>query len=113
MRPTQRSPAPVRPASRREPIAVIELKHGGRDGDEPINSIPIYRRINLGDLEAADDAKGNIGRVVVLVSRLSGLTPKEIRELDAEDLGAVAAAIESLLGGSSGDGVDDGETFPG
>jgi len=82
------------------------------DGGEPISELPIYRRVNVGDLEAADEAKGQIGKIVVLASRLSGLTVREVRELDAEDLGAISVAIGELLG-NEGAPDDDGAGFPG
>jgi hypothetical protein len=81
------------------------------DGGEPISELPIYRRVNVGDLEAADEAKGQIGKIVVLASRLSGLTVREVRELDAEDLGAISVAIGELLG-NEGAPDDDGAGFP-
>lgn len=109
--------APARPSpSKREPILVVPLKHGGMDGGEPITEIRLFRRVNVGDLEASDEAKGQIGKIVILTSRLSGLSVKEVRELDAEDLGAVSAAIGELLGGATDDeGAldDEGGTFPG
>lgn len=109
MRGYQREPA--RPVSKREPLLVVPLKHGGKDGGDPISELPLFRRVNVGDLEAADEAKGQIGKIVILASRLSGLTVREIRELDAEDLGAVSEAIGGLLG--SGEAPDDdGGTFP-
>jgi hypothetical protein len=82
-RPYQRESA--RPAAKREPILVVPLRHGGTDGGEPITELPLFRRVNVGDLEAADEAKGQIGKIVILASRLSGLTVREVRELDADD----------------------------
>ncbi len=109
MRGYQREPG--RPAPKREPIVTIPLKRGGMDGGEPITEISFFRRVNVGDLEAADESKGNVARIVILASRLSGLTVREVRELDAEDLGAVSAAIGELLG--SGGELDDEAGFPG
>ena len=54
MRGYQREPA--RPASKREPLLVVPLKHGGKDGGDPISELPLFRRVNVGDLEAADEA---------------------------------------------------------
>ena len=110
MRSYQREPGRMAP-SKREPILVIPLKRGGMDGGEPITELPIFRRVNVGDLEAADEHKGNVAKIVLLASRLSGLTVREVRELDAEDLGAVSAAIAELLG--SGGELDDEAGFPG
>jgi len=103
--------APRQSPVKREPLLVVPLRRGGMDGGEPISELPIYRRVNVGDLEAADEAKGQIGKIVVLASRLSGLTVREVRELDAEDLGAISVAIGELLG-NEGAPDDDGAGFP-
>ncbi len=103
--------APRQAPVKREPLLVVPLKRGGMDGGEPITELPIYRRVNVGDLEAADESKSQIGKVVILASRLSGLTVREVRELDAEDIGAISVAIGELLG-NEGAPDDDGAGFP-
>lgn len=82
-----------------DPILVVPLAVPIEDGGELVNEIKFYRRPNFGDLEAADAAVGDMGRLVALVSRLACLTPREVRSIDAGDVVAVSDAIAGLLGG--------------
>lgn len=84
-----------------EPILVVKLSHPIEDGGEPISELRFFRRPTFGDLEAADNAVGDMGRMVALVSRLACLTPREVRTIDASDVAAVSEAVAELLGGQN------------
>ena len=92
---------PQKPAT--DPVASVDLSVPIKDGADTVSTLHFYRRPNFGDLEAADEAKGNIGRVLILVSRLTGLTPREAREIDASDVEAVSEVVADLLEGETDD----------
>lgn len=100
------APAPRGPAPRteREAVLVVPLTVPIRDGGEEIREVRFTRWPNFGDLEAADDCKGNMGKVVILVSRLANLTVREVREIAARDMEAVSNAVSELLGGDESGG---------
>ena len=82
-----------------EAILTVKLTRPISDGGEPVSELRFFRRPTFGDLEAADNAVGDMGRMVALVSRLACLTPKEVRAIDAADVPAVSEAVADLLGG--------------
>jgi hypothetical protein len=94
----RRGASAPKPSPASEPILVVPLSVPIYDGAELVSELRFSRRPNFGDLEAADDAQGNMGRVVILVSRLACLTPREARSIDAADVEAVAEAVAELLG---------------
>ena len=86
-----------------EPLSVVPLTVPILDGTEHISELRFMRRPNFGDLEAADAATGGVGRVLILTARLTGLTPREAREIDARDVEAVSEAVAALLEGEDED----------
>ncbi len=58
------------------------------------------RRPTVGDLEAADLAKGNVGGSVLVVASITGLPAKVIRGMDADDFKRVSGVVEGFGGGN-------------
>lgn len=89
-------------------LPVVRLKVPIRNGADWISELRFLRRAEFGDLEAAEDAKGSMGRVVVLVSRLCNLTLREARSIDAVDVENVANAVAEILGEGGEDDEEGG-----
>ena len=92
-----------------EPAASVSLKYPiDLYGDGEELSELSFRRATLGDLAASDRATGDLGRIIVLVMRLCGVTRGEAEAIDARDMVAVGEAIADLVGGFD-EGKEDGE----
>lgn len=58
------------------------------------------RRVKTKDLRELDKKTGDINRAAFLISRLSGLDPVIVDELDGEDFNALSRAVNALMGES-------------
>jgi hypothetical protein len=79
------------------PIAIqlgVPIKAYG----DNVTSLTFARRPNLGDLRATD-GRGEMERVVILVSRLTGIPESSAEQIDVGDLEAVSKVIEGFFGG--------------
>ena len=75
----------------------LSVTFKGPDGEreETITEV-IVRRPKGKDLRVADQYPGEVAQSLALMARLTGLDPKQVDELDAEDIAAIGAIIESF-----------------
>jgi hypothetical protein len=72
---------------------IINLQHPITVNGAVISSVTL-RRIKVADMRAVAQTGGNgIEQTVMLLSRLGELSPAEIDQLDAADMGVLAEAI--------------------
>jgi hypothetical protein len=78
-----------------EPIK-IALKHPVKVGDQTISEVVFSRRPKVDDLKGTSSAD-ELGRSIRLVSRLAGVPPSVVSEIDLEDFQAINGVIEGFL----------------
>lgn len=63
-----------------------------------VREVRLRTDVTVGDLEAMDGAKGEIGKSVLLIAELSGLAPSVIRKLKPDDFAALDKLLAAVLG---------------
>lgn len=85
-------------AEKRKPSikeASVELSLPINAYSESLSVLHLKRRVNLGDMVAADDM-GNAARLMVIVSRLADIPESAAKEIDGGDIPAVKNAVDEL-----------------
>lgn len=87
-------------AAGREPVEV-KLKYPITMGDTTIESV-VVRRITQSMIEEAEDGAGKNKQkqMRVLVQKSTGLTPRVVQEMDAEDFNAICEVVANFMGAS-------------
>jgi hypothetical protein len=87
-------------AASRDPVEV-QLKYPITMGDTTIESATV-RRITQSMIEEAEDASGKSKhkQMRLLVQKATGLTPRVVQELDAEDFNAICEVVANFMGAS-------------
>lgn len=75
----------------------IKLQYPVTDADGEVYSELELKRPTVKDLKALDDAKGDIGKMAVLVERLAGVTPHVVNNIDAEDFTEIGEVLGSFF----------------
>lgn len=80
-------------------MTAIKLKYPVTVGDHTVSSVT-FHRAKVKDVEAiqaAHETDGEFTASIVTIARLTGLSPDEVREIDAEDMITLAKAIPDFL----------------
>lgn len=75
----------------------VEVNEG--DDQRTVNTVEL-RRVKTKDLRELDKKTGDVTRAAFLISRLSGLDPLVVDELDGEDFNTLSRAVNALMGES-------------
>ena len=80
------------------PIEVTKRAGGSKEKVETVTEITLDlpERLKAKHLRFTDGAKGEIGKTLALLAAFSGQPVKVLDELDAKDLEALAAHLESF-----------------
>ncbi len=75
---------------------VYKLKHPVDIAGETLSQLKV-RRPNAGDLMAMDDASGDIGKLIKLLSSCADEPESTIKKLDGEDLTGAGMIVKGFL----------------
>jgi hypothetical protein len=85
----------------------ITLKHPVTQGEQTVSEVVFTRRPKVGDLKGTS-SNDEVDRSVKLISRLAGLAPSIVSEIDLQDFTELSGVIEGFL--SSGPTVGSGQS---
>jgi len=71
-----------------------------------VHELEIRTEVTAGDLMAADEAKGDVGKSIHIIASLASVPPSAIKAMSARDFQRLNAKIEPFLS----DGPSNGET---
>lgn len=75
---------------------VYKLKHPVDIAGETLSQLKV-RRPNAGDMMAMDDASGDIGKLIKLLSSCADEPESTIKKLDGEDLAGAGNIVKAFL----------------
>ncbi|MBU4318691.1 MAG: phage tail assembly protein [Proteobacteria bacterium] len=73
------------------------LNHPVTMGDETISKITIKRRVLTKDLRAMEGEKNDVGKVVLLIEKLTDESSALIDHMDASDFKRLSEVVSSFL----------------
>lgn len=80
----------------KNPITITSIE--GKVLDElSVSEMTIRSDVRARDLQAMDDATGEVGKTLALIAKLSGLTKRQVDELGVADFAAIGEIVAGFM----------------
>ncbi|MCD8139451.1 MAG: phage tail assembly protein [Planctomycetaceae bacterium] len=89
----------------KNPVATYPLKYPIEFGKDKVIDMLEFRRVQIGDLRASQN-KDEIEAGLIILGRITDLTPAQIDRLDVEDMEGAMEIVEGFMPKSRKDGEE-------